>query len=197
MAVYFCIILLVALQHSFYDEPHDHEHDHGPVSDGKSRALPEIDNETAIVGAIPKEIGTVVVNDPNRKATILMWMSGEIGPQHLGGCPDYNCEITSDQRLLNISDAIVFHNGIGNVPAYRSSSQFYVFFTQESPVHMSVGSQYSHNFFNLTLGFRRDADVPCPYGYAIKRREPWESLPKEMTKLIDGKGMSDFDKLNS
>lgn len=27
-------------------------------------------------------------------------------------------------------------------------------------------------FYNLSMGFRRDADLPCPYGYTIKRPVP-------------------------
>jgi len=41
----------------------------------------------------------------------------------------------------------------------------------------SASSQPYEGFFNLSMGYRRDADIPCPYGYVVKDATPATDLP--------------------
>ena len=99
---------------------------------------------------------------------ILIWTGG-FGPEHLNGCPEWRCSLGGSRSAPEKADAIIFHNGVGSPPSKRSPDQYYVFFTQESPIHASAQEPYE-GFYNLTMGFRRDADMPCPYGYATRRK---------------------------
>lgn len=100
---------------------------------------------------------------------ILVSGSSEFSQQHLGGCPDWNCRMTTDQSVINQSHAVIYYGGAYGAPKVRHPWQYYVFFTQESPMHSSASAPYP-NFYNLTLGYRRDSDAPCPYGYSIHRK---------------------------
>lgn len=179
LAAYLCFVLLIALR-----KPYEYGNVVEPSSDDD-----DFDDNVSIFGYVPTDRPRP--NKDGRKI-IFVWSGAEIGPQHLNGCPDYQCVITSQQKALNDSDAVVFHNSVGMAPKFRTPEQLYVFFTQESPLNMNFGDYYDHDFFNWTLGYRRDADVPCPYGYVVKRKRPLSSLTKNLARMIARKGKHIF-----
>uniref|UniRef100_A0A915EGP2 Uncharacterized protein n=1 Tax=Ditylenchus dipsaci TaxID=166011 RepID=A0A915EGP2_9BILA len=71
---------------------------------------------------------------------------------NLRGCPDWNCEISSDHSLLEKADA-------SGVPV------------NSNPM---VGSPIG--FFNMSLGFRHDTLASSPYGYTVKLALPHEEI---------------------
>ena len=61
----------------------------------------------------------------------------------------------------------------------RSADQYYVFLTKEAAAHRQGGlpnriEQLNKipGFFNLTMTYRRDSDIPTPYGQFVQRRNP-------------------------
>lgn len=90
-------------------------------------------------------------------------------------CPDLKdkCVLTADRSLADRADAIVFHFMVddfmpNDVPKTRSPSQRYVFLTVEAPPNYRIwGRNMLHappNFFNWTMTYRYDSDVPWVYG---------------------------------
>lgn len=130
------------------------------------------DNATYIP-ELPNVTDTVIDRSSiSVKKIILFWNTFEFSQHHLGGCPDWNCRIETNKLYANISHAVIFYGSYSNsFPSVRHSWQYYVFFTQESPLH-SVPVEPYGNFYNLTLNYRRDADAPCPYGFTVKRPNP-------------------------
>ncbi|XP_057368591.1 alpha-(1,3)-fucosyltransferase C-like [Daphnia carinata] len=114
---------------------------------------------------------------------ILLWNSAGFSPGNdfrIGpgrdklrntGCPVWQCELTTNRTHVQLADAVIFHLGNWSkkdLPAQRSSHQFYIFWSRESPawrdVHSSNTDPMAH-FFNWTMTFRWDSDVVMPYGY--------------------------------
>lgn len=120
-------------------------------------------------------LSNITANDSElvaSKKIIFFWNTNEFSQKHLGGCPDWNCRIETDKSLINLSHAVIFYGSYaGYFPPVRYPWQYYVFFTQESPLHSYANEPYA-NFYNLSLNYRRDADAPCPYGYSVKRLHP-------------------------
>jgi len=92
-------------------------------------------------------------------------------------CPQTNCYVTNDRKLLDSLadfDAILFHardmdKRVIQVPSQtrRKSHQRYVFFLMESPLNdgLNYTNKRFHNFFNWTMTYRMDSDIPRPYGW--------------------------------
>lgn len=118
-------------------------------------------------------------NNSNTK-TILIWNSCFDSPYcDLGNgvesflnhdCPIYDCFVTKDRNFIPIDqfDAILFHGPDFysmfslNHPSKRSEKQNYVYFSLETPIKFPV-SHNLDNFFNLTMTYRFDSDVPRFY----------------------------------
>ncbi|KAK6490131.1 4-galactosyl-N-acetylglucosaminide 3-alpha-L-fucosyltransferase 9-like [Huso huso] len=89
------------------------------------------------------------------------------------------CLLTVDRSIYNKSHAVLIHHrdissDISNVPqSVRPSFQKWVWMNLESPTHTSQTSGLEH-LFNLTLTYRRDADIQVPYGSLIGNQEPME-----------------------
>lgn len=112
--------------------------------------------------------------------TILIWNSCFDSPYcDLGNgiesflkydCRVYDCFVTKDRNLLPIDqfDAIIFHGPEFystiplNYPFKRSEKQSYVYFSLETPIKYPV-SHNLDNFFNLTMTYRFDSDIPRFY----------------------------------
>ena len=93
-------------------------------------------------------------------------------------CPVSNCHLTNDrdeQSSLADFDAILFHlrnmNSGRGVPdpnqMRRRPQQRYVSFLMESPQHDDFQYDRFKNFFNWTMTYRLDSDIPHPYGRVI------------------------------
>ncbi|KAL6427436.1 hypothetical protein ACFW04_008756 [Cataglyphis niger] len=83
-------------------------------------------------------------------------------------CPINKCKIVNKRDYLNIEDydAILFH---GNeldkydVPSKRDMKQFYVYVNLESPANRAIPYKYYEDYFNLTMTYRLDSDIPWTY----------------------------------
>ncbi|KAH7706850.1 Fucosyl transferase family protein [Aphelenchoides avenae] len=131
---------------------------------------------------------------PNNLTVILLWTKyysiewNEPSFERNSICPG-KCFITSDRRYTKVAAAVVFHaSGMNldpeDVPAYRSPSQYYVFFTQESPpmtafkTRRGVWQSFPPNFFNLTMTYRSDSDIHVPYDRFIPTDEDVPGVSK-------------------
>ncbi|XP_003703821.2 alpha-(1,3)-fucosyltransferase C [Megachile rotundata] len=84
-------------------------------------------------------------------------------------CPVNDCYATYDRSYANLTDfdAVLFHNNdfdLADLPAKRSSKQYYVFVNLESPTNRPLVSNFLEDFFNLTMTYRLDSDVAWYYG---------------------------------
>jgi len=108
------------------------------------------------------------------------------------GCPQSNCYVTNDRKLLGSLadfDAILFHardmdRRVIQVPSQqrRKSDQRYVFFLMESPLNdgLNYTNKRFHNFFNWTMTYRLDSDIPRPYGWFTENDSPQFYPPIEL-----------------
>ncbi|XP_024938992.1 alpha-(1,3)-fucosyltransferase fut-1-like [Cephus cinctus] len=94
------------------------------------------------------------------------------------GCPVPHCYATNKRdyhESLTDFDAILFH-GVemvkGDIPKVRSPNQRYVFFTWESAASRPINNhvfELTPNYYNWTMGFRMDSDIPRPYAVVRDR----------------------------
>ena len=108
------------------------------------------------------------------------------GTFHRLGCQVRNCEITSDRKHLNRSDAILFHSQrLDGDPPSKYPHQRFVFATNESPEN-SWNSLYSSpqwkHVFNWTITYRLDSDIVLHYGL-LEKKESY--VPKNLTTLAE------------
>ncbi|XP_072752705.1 alpha-(1,3)-fucosyltransferase C [Anoplolepis gracilipes] len=83
-------------------------------------------------------------------------------------CPVNKCKIFNKRDYLNIEDydAILFHgNELSeyDVPLKREMKQFYVYVNLESPANRPIPYKYYEDYFNLTMTYRLDSDIPWTY----------------------------------
>ncbi len=104
-----------------------------------------------------------------------------LGRDAFSRCPVSNCRLTNDRTdMPSISDydAVLFHLRDVNtnvrrvaVPNQRKRrpSQRYVMFLMESPQHDGFKYSKFKNFFNWTMTYRLDSDIPHPYGRVVEK----------------------------
>ena len=106
----------------------------------------------------------------------------QMGSNTFEECPAVNCVITKDrQDLSSISgfDAIIFHykdidmlkNSQLPNQKHRRSNQRYVMYFSESPVNYDLDYDRFSNFFNWTMTYRLDTDIPNPYGRIVPKQQ--------------------------
>ena len=113
-------------------------------------------------------------------------------------CPVSNCRTTTDRRMVNYSQAVMFHmwpdfNG-SDLPAHRWPHQRYIMNYFEPPAHPPGGprdiwpfNEVPDPFFNWTFTYRRDSDIPSNiYGDYV-------FIKKSLERKLDG----DFDREES
>ncbi|XP_045206807.2 4-galactosyl-N-acetylglucosaminide 3-alpha-L-fucosyltransferase FUT6-like [Mercenaria mercenaria] len=111
-------------------------------------------------------------------------------------CEYNNCRMTSNKRLLNTADAILFdicNSDMGTEPPIdkqsRNPNQAWIFKCGETPIHHWFDDYKSnawHNTMNWSISYRIDSDMPHPYGYLKTRTFPrqfdYESIYRSKTK---------------
>lgn len=138
--------------------------------------------------------GQVTPAKSDEKKTILLVWLVPFGQQNdLNFCKsrfnmDY-CIITTDKNMYSKADGLLFHHrdirgDLSNLPqTQRPPYQKWIWFNMESPTH-SGNFAGLDNFFNLTLNYHRDADIPARYGYLVKtQNEKKFELPSK-SKLV-------------
>ena len=105
-------------------------------------------------------------------------------------CPVSDCIITNNQSALpSVSqfDAVIFHLSdlerlkTEDLPDQkeRNPNQRYVMFFLESPQHWQVNVTRFNNFFNWTMTYRMDSDIPYPDGWIVPKLTKQSFVPTE------------------
>jgi hypothetical protein len=104
-------------------------------------------------------------------------------------CPSHNCRLVTDRRLLNESDAVMFHfwnDKLDQIPTYRRPDQRYVYLNFESPTRSRnhfPWKKIPRDFFNLTATYRLDSDLfgNMFYGFKFERKESVQPRSDDLT----------------
>ncbi|XP_063745068.1 alpha-(1,3)-fucosyltransferase 7 [Eleginops maclovinus] len=126
------------------------------------------------------QVQTAINPSSFRNLTILLWHWPNGRSLSLKGdvCWDLyripHCRLVDQRSLFPSADVVVFHNtelARQKLPIDlpRPQGQRWAWMSLEAPLHNGNLHQYA-NVFNMTISFRRNADVTVPYG---------ELLPKE------------------
>ena len=124
------------------------------------------------------------------------------------GCRPWECKMTHDRRLLKQSDVVIFSLEDVNpkdLPGYRSVHQIWVAFTKEPPhkiINHGPDLRHFDGFYNLTVTYRSDSDVPLVYGHfydldnsteadSTSLKYPW--LAKDEDMLVKEANASDWN----
>lgn len=128
-----------------------------------------------------------VGQEQNKKYTIHMWKYKKYIEKRLlktdakqpvdpfEHCSVSNCRITSEDKDLAAADVVLFHlHRISGPPEKvpRTPGQLWVWLSDESPYNVFMVSKdrnLSHyqNYFNWSMTYRMDADIPVPYGRTV------------------------------
>lgn len=119
---------------------------------------------------------------------------------------EHNCEYTNcfiGVKPINRSkfppDAIMFngrvikHTSIENLPKLRYSHQKYIFVQLESSKRYPVCQEYYDNFFNWTMTYRLDSDIPWTY-FRVKTFDNKTIGPRKGLKWLNIKNMKPIDR---
>ncbi|KAL4649054.1 alpha-(1,3)-fucosyltransferase 9-like [Arapaima gigas] len=132
---------------------------------------------------VKKEVNQTIV-------LIWLWPFGQT--YDLNSCTLFSiegCYLTADRTLYNKSDGVIIHHrdissDFSNLPPLqRPSFQKWVWMNLESPSH-SPKIPGIENLFNLTLNYRRDADIEVPYGSIVVKQEDDAFVLPSKNKLV-------------
>ncbi|XP_042855623.1 glycoprotein 3-alpha-L-fucosyltransferase A-like isoform X2 [Penaeus japonicus] len=138
--------------------------------------------------------------------TILVWKTGPSVERRLlrqfgkekkdpfAQCSVRNCEITYEDAAASTADAILIHlhrtKGPHSFPNRTRASQRWIWLSDESPYHtflIAKDKDISHynGYFNWSMTYRMDSDIPVPYGRTIKLSEG--ERPKDAVDYFSAK----------
>lgn len=95
-------------------------------------------------------------------------------------CPVKNCRVTYEDANAKVADAILIHfhttPGPHDFPNRTQASQRWIWLTDESPFHtftLAGDKDISHynGYFNWSMSYRMDSDIPVPYGRTLRLTE--------------------------
>lgn len=134
-----------------------------------------------------------------RNLTLLLWHWPFHKPLSLGGdvCWDMfripGCSLVTQRSQFSTADVVVFHSReLGNQRRHlpldlpRPPGQRWAWMSMEAPEPSSNLRHFS-NVFNMTVSYRRDADVSVPYGQLQPREaagRPTDAIPSNKTFLV-------------
>ncbi|XP_048057357.1 4-galactosyl-N-acetylglucosaminide 3-alpha-L-fucosyltransferase 9-like [Megalobrama amblycephala] len=148
--------------------------------------------ELLMTTSVPKPLTSTEKEEPDTIVLIWMWPFGSrFG---LGLCSSafniHGCHLTDDRGLFNQAHGVMFHHrdiswDLSNMPKLpRPAFQKWIWWNMESPTH-SGQNPLLKDLFNLTSGYRRDSDIPVPYGWLSDATEVEKNytIPKK-EKLV-------------
>ncbi|XP_061553136.1 4-galactosyl-N-acetylglucosaminide 3-alpha-L-fucosyltransferase 9-like isoform X1 [Phycodurus eques] len=137
--------------------------------------------------------GVFYAKSDRNVTTVLIWLWPFGQTYDLNVCGSLfnidGCFVTADRNLYNKSDGVLIHHrdicsDLSNLPPLqRPSFQKWIWMNLESPSHSSQLAGIE-NIFNLTLNYRRDADIEVPYGSVVSTGGEDDFVPPSKNKLI-------------
>ena len=138
----------------------------------------------------------------NKTKTILFWTTfygayvwSKIKMDLHDVCPASDCRLTTDRRMLNESDAVIFHfwnDKLDRIPTCRRPDQLYVYLNFESALrsrNFFPWKKIPRDFFNLTGTYRLDSDLFGNMFYGFKF-EPKKSIHPRNDDLTNYYGIN-------
>uniref|UniRef100_UPI0037E80087 alpha-(1,3)-fucosyltransferase 7-like n=1 Tax=Semicossyphus pulcher TaxID=241346 RepID=UPI0037E80087 len=135
----------------------------------------------------------------SKNVTVLLWywpfgrsfrLRGDVC-WDLFGIP--RCRLADKRSMFSSADVVVFHNrelveGRQKLPVDlpRPQGQRWAWMSLEAPVYNGNLRQFA-NHFNMTITFRRDADVTVPYGELLPKADEGklvEDVPQDKSSLV-------------
>lgn len=134
---------------------------------------------------LEEKIGT----EKNRTFTVLVWKHGrsierrflrEYGKEMqdpFRKCSVHNCKLTYEDMAADTADAILFHlhltGGPHTFPNRTKLNQRWIWLTDENPYHTFMVAKNKNmadynGYFNWSMTYRMDSDVPVPYGRTVE-----------------------------
>lgn len=162
-----------------------------------------VSKQSLIIPTGSVQISQVLPDKNNNLKYILIWTDKSTDPFYhfeLGrnsfihpGCKINNCYITDDRNLMNLTewDAILFHapeytwkrKNLHGFPSERSSKQIYIFGCIESSANYPICDSKWNSYFNWTMTYRIDSDVPWMY-LTVKDRNGNVVAPRQNVNWI-------------
>ena len=145
-----------------------------------------ISSKTQVASSVLTSFAALRTRKSDGNKIILMWTAMHAvqydfnpvqQPSWLLNCPDLRCTFSTNRSDLTQADAVfVSMPDLGSIQSLlsiekRQSSPYFVFYNDESPATTEslVGGWPSwknlDNFFNLTMTYRSDADIPTELYY--------------------------------
>ncbi|KAF2347144.1 Fucosyltransferase N-terminal [Trinorchestia longiramus] len=176
-------------EESFHQLP-DHqkeppEEKYGSYNNWRNLTLKEI-NRLSVLGRrmfLNEKVG----HEQNKMFTIHIWKYKKFIERRIfksesskpfdpfESCSVSNCKITSEDEDMKYADAVLFHLHRINQPprdVTRSPGQLWVWMSDESPYNVFMAAKdkvlsHYNGFFNWSMTYRMDSDVPVPYGRTV------------------------------
>ncbi|XP_068179990.1 4-galactosyl-N-acetylglucosaminide 3-alpha-L-fucosyltransferase 9-like [Antennarius striatus] len=128
-------------------------------------------------------------NSKNNVTIMLIWMWPFGQTFNLKACNIKDCFFTADRNLYNKSDGVIIHHrdlfgNFSNLPQLqRPPFQKWIWMNFEPPSN-SLQIPGIENLFNVTLNYRRDADIVLPYGAIVAAESKEDFVPPSKNKLV-------------
>ncbi|KAM9794508.1 alpha-(1,3)-fucosyltransferase 7 isoform X1 [Syngnathus typhle] len=136
--------------------------------------------------------GFIIDSNHRAELTILTWHRPFNVPNDLSVGSSYSCtphcKIVEQRSWFPSADVVVFHNfelvkGSQKLPLDlpRPPGQRWAWISLESPVHNGDLRKFAGSF-NLTISYRRDADITIPYGERLAKEAEEENPVQDVAR---------------
>lgn len=146
---------------------------------------------------LTKEFAEPIVNPGHHPVFVLIWFWPFNQTFELDLCGSlfniHGCILTANRNFIEKADAILIHHrdiawDASNLPWFpHPPHQKWIWMNSESPSN-TAWIPGLNDLFNVSLGYRRDADISVPYGSLIPVHDGFEDfvdfLPSEKDKLV-------------
>ena len=151
------------------------------VGNAGSPSESELFKRKSQLRAKPKSSNVVVILLWNPKYRPATSMNQELAHY----CPELKCKGTSERRMVERADAIVFEGETLkrlSSPPRKRTGQVWVYSMKESPAWGKVSGKWD-NLFNWTMTYRRDSDVIMTYNsFVVKDQKSVRDLKRNFLK---------------